>query len=220
MKKTILFQGDSITDFYRDHTVKEPNVGLGTGYVDLIASRLTCDDPEIKVYNRGVSGNRIVDMYARWEEDTMVLDFDILSIFNGINDVGFGLRLGTGASAEKYKDIYDRIIAETLERKPGISLVLCQPFVMPVDKDWPPYGNDIFRNYDTWHSAVAERGEAVRELAEKYGAVFVPLREVMEAALDRAPASHWSLDAIHPSPAGHELIARAWLSAAGHLLKK
>ncbi|MCQ2386154.1 MAG: lysophospholipase, partial [Clostridia bacterium] len=70
MKKTILFQGDSITDFGRSRSVKEPNRDLGTGYVNLIASRLTCDNPEISVYNRGVSGNRIVDMYARWEEDT------------------------------------------------------------------------------------------------------------------------------------------------------
>ena len=149
----------------------------------------------------------------------MCLDFDILSIFNGVNDVGFGMRHGTGASAKKFGRIYDELIEETLERKPGIDLVLCQPFVMPVDHDWPPYGNDIFQNYAAWREAIAERGEIVRELANKYGALFVPLREVMEKALERAPAAHWSVDAIHPSHAGHELIARTWLSVAGHLIK-
>ena len=100
--KTILFQGDSITDFGRDRKETRPNISLGSGYVNLIASRVLCDDPTLKIYNRGVGGNRLMDMYARWEEDTMTIDFDVLSIFNGINDIGFGLRLGTGASAAKY----------------------------------------------------------------------------------------------------------------------
>ena len=75
MKTRILFQGDSITDFGRDRKAKEANTGLGSGYVSLIAARLLADHPEMKIYNRGVSGNRILDMYARWEEDAMLLDF-------------------------------------------------------------------------------------------------------------------------------------------------
>lgn len=219
MKKTILFQGDSITDFGRERGTQDPNCGLGSGYVDLLAARLCCDDPDIRIFNRGISGNRIGDMYARWEEDTMSLDFDILSIFNGINDIGFGIRLGTGASTEEFAFMYDHLLSLTLARKPKTALVLCQPFVLPVDRDWPPYGNDIFRNFDLWHAQVVERGEVVRQMAEKYHAVFVPLREEMEKALEHAPASHWSADAVHPTPAGHELIARCWLTHAAHLLK-
>lgn len=219
MNKTILFQGDSITDFGRDRGEKRPNRGLGNGYVNMIAGRLLADNPEMKIYNRGVSGNRIMDMYARWEEDTINIDFDILSIFNGINDVGFSLRLHCGASAEKYERMYDMLIAETIERKPAFSLVLCEPFVMPVDQDWPPFGNDIFANYTLWRDTVAERGEIVKGLAKKYNAVFVPLKKVMDEAMDRAPAAFWSQDAIHPTSAGCELIARAWLDAAKDLLK-
>jgi len=219
MKTRILFQGDSITDFGRARNVTGANEGLGNGYVHLIASRLLCDNPEMKIYNRGVSGNRIMDMYARWEEDTMKLDFDVLSIFNGINDVGFGLRLQTGASAAKFEKMYDMLIEETLERKPGISLVLCQPFVMKMPKVWDKYGTDIYDNYDVWYANIAERGEIVKGLAKKYNAVFVPLREVMDNACKIAPAEHWSQDCIHPTAPGCELIARAWLDAAGHLLK-
>ena len=217
--KTILFQGDSITDFGRDRKETRPNINLGSGYVNLIASRVLCDDPSIKIYNRGIGGNRIMDMYARWEEDTMTLDFDVLSIFNGINDIGFGLRLGTGASAAKYEKMFDLLIEETLERKPGISLVLVEPFVMKADVAWDIYGKDIYENYDVWNNAIAERAASVKKLADKYNAVFVPLRSVMYDAVRRAPVEFWSADSIHPTPAGHELIARAWLDAAGHLLK-
>lgn len=219
MKTRILFQGDSITDFGRDRKCKEANAGLGNGYVQLIAARLLADHPEMKIYNRGVGGNRIMDMYARWEEDAMRLDFDVLSIFNGINDVGFGLRLHTGASAAKFEKMYDLLLEETMERKPGISLVLCEPFVMKMPKVWEAYGADIYENYDIWNAAVAERADIVRRLADKYHAVFVPLRKVMEDARALAPDEHWSQDCIHPTAAGNELIARAWLTAAAPLLK-
>ena len=218
MKTRILFQGDSITDFGRDRNAKAANTGLGSGYVSLIAARLLADHPEMKIYNRGVGGNRILDMYARWEEDAMNIDFDVLSIFNGINDVGFGLRLQSGASAAKFEKIYSLLIEETLERKPDISLVLCEPFVMKMPKVWDKFGTDIYDNYELWNSTVAERAAIVGKLAKTYNAVLVPLRSVMEAALDKAPAEHWSQDCIHPTAAGNELVARAWLEAAGHLL--
>lgn len=219
MKKSILFQGDSITDFGRNRADKAANSGLGSGYVQLIAARLLCEHPDWEIYNRGVSGNRILDMYARWEEDTMNLDFDILSIFNGINDVGFGLRLQCGASAAKYEKMYDLLIEETLERKKNISLVLCEPFVMKMPKVWDKYGTDIYDNFDVWYANVCERGEIVKKLAAKYNAIFVPLRSVMDDACKVAPAAHWSQDCIHPSAPGCELIARAWLDAAAPLLR-
>ena len=82
----ILFQGDSVTDSGRDRNPSRPNIGLGTGYVNLIASRIICDEPRYSIYNRAVSGNRIGDMYARWIEDAINIDPDILSIMNKRNE--------------------------------------------------------------------------------------------------------------------------------------
>ena len=50
MSLRILFQGDSITDCGRDRSETAPNKNLGTGYVSLIAARLLCDDPDMKIY--------------------------------------------------------------------------------------------------------------------------------------------------------------------------
>lgn len=213
----ILFQGDSVTDCGRKRESGFHSLGLGHGFVSLIASELMCNHPNIKIYNRGVNGNRIVDMYSRWEEDVINIPFDILSILNGINDIGFGIRLNCGADKEKFKFIYDRLLYETLDRKPECKIVLCEPFLVKMDSEG---SNDIFENWSTWESTLNERSEVVRELSVEYGTVFVPLRKVFADALKIAPPEHWSADAIHPTHAGHELIARAWLGATEHLINK
>lgn len=63
MAKTVLFQGDSITDAGRD---REGGWYLGHGYPALIASSLGLDCPgDYNFVNKGVGGNRILDVYAR-----------------------------------------------------------------------------------------------------------------------------------------------------------
>lgn len=219
MNLRILFQGDSITDCGRARDVKVPNKALGSGYVNLIAAKLLCDNPEMKIYNRGVGGNRIMDMYARWEEDAMALDVDVISIHNCINDIGYSLRLQVGASQEKFERVYDMLLTETKQRKPGVSLLLCDGYIFDTRFDWPPYGTDVCDNYDVWHKEVVERGEIIKGLAKKHGAIFVPFRAAMEEALTKAPSAFWSEDCIHPTVAGSEVLARTWLKAAEPILK-
>ena len=76
MSKTILFQGDSITDCGRDKN--NPNA-MGKGYPLLVNSALGTDYPNDYVfYNRGISGNRIVDLYARIKKDFINLSSKII----------------------------------------------------------------------------------------------------------------------------------------------
>ena len=216
----ILFQGDSVTDCGRARDCKIPNNGLGTGYVNLIAARLNCDRPDVEIWNRGVGGNRITDMYARWIEDTLNLDFDILSILNGINDIGFQLRLGRGANREKFAFVYDRMLQEVEESHPNAKLVLMEPFLFQCDLGPNDgNGNDIFVNYSTWYSEIRARGNIVKQLAEKHKAIFVPLADEFDALSKKFGAKQWSADCIHPMSAGHEVIARRWLECCSDLLK-
>ena len=60
---------------------------------------------------------------------------------------------------------------------------------------------------------VASRIEVVERLAQKYHLPFVNMQTVFDAACDRADAACWTGDGAHPTPAGHELIKRAWLAA-------
>ncbi len=214
---TILFQGDSLTDGGRDKSVNECNKGLGNGFVYLIAGRILCDNPGAKIYNRGVNGNRIGDMYARWQEDALNIPFNVISIMNGINDVGFGIRLNCGAGREKYKFVYDRILYETKEKNPDCDIILCEPVLI---KHVNEKENDIYENWDLWSGEISERASIVKELAEKYSALFVEFTPAIKKALEMAPAEHWSADCIHMTCAGNELLARAWLEQTEGLLKK
>ena len=96
----------------------------------------------------------------------------------------------------------------TLKELPDIGIVLLEPFVFPfgaVSEDWL--------------DEIAQRGEVVRRIANDYHAVFVPLQSVLNNALNVAPQEHWLADGVHPMPAGHQLIADAWLKAAAPLLQ-
>lgn len=93
---TILFQGDSITDTgrSRDDTCSLSTHALGSGYASMAAARLLCNraHDRLHVYNRGISGNRIVDLYSRIRCDTINLKPDLLSVLIGVNDTWHGFR--------------------------------------------------------------------------------------------------------------------------------
>ena len=213
----LLFQGDSITDGGRNKDTNTPNFGLGGGFVGLISSKLLFEHPNTEIYNKGTYGNRITDMYARWIEDTLNIQFNVISIMNGVNDVGFAIRQNRGADSQKYEFVFDRILYETRESHPNADIILCKPFLIKrvYEKE-----NDIYENWDRWNYAIEERGEIVRKLSKQYGALFIEFNTAIDDALKRAPAEHWSLDCIHLTHAGNELLARTWLNAAEPILNK
>lgn len=200
-----LFQGDSITDGNRGRST-DPNHIMGHGYAFSIASRIGADYPEkrFRFYNRGISGNKIIDLEKRWQADTLDLKPDVLSILVGVNDSSSVVYSWEPViPVEKYAETYNRLLAETLEKFPDILLVLCEPFILPVDK--------VKDNWEAYYSDLKKRQEVVRKLADRYKAVFVAFQEVFDKACDKAPADYWIWDGVHPTVAGHELMAREWL---------
>lgn len=212
MSRTILFQGDSITDCGRARIeITDPaylRSGLGPGYPYLIAARLLCDrGRDFNFYNFGISGNRVVDLYARWKADCINLRPDILSILIGVNDTWHEKARQNGVEVPRYEQFYRMLLDWTLKELPEIKLVLLEPFVFP----FGAVGED-------WIEEIDQRREVVAGIAKDYGAVFVPLQSILNNALKVAPQEHWLADGVHPMPAGHQLIADAWLKAAAPLL--
>ena len=82
MKKRILFIGDSITDCGREYNDSKD---LGNGYPLLVAKRLSTQFPTIEfdVLNKGINGNKIADLRARFDTDCLDLEPDIVSILIG-----------------------------------------------------------------------------------------------------------------------------------------
>jgi lysophospholipase L1-like esterase len=52
-------------------------------------------------------------------------------------------------------------------------------------------------------------------VAQRAGATFIALHAMFAALARRAPAAYWAADGVHPTPAGHEAIARLWMKSVG-----
>lgn len=202
----ILFQGDSITDGGR-YRQDPSNRDLGHSYAYLIAAKLGVElaAKQPHFINRGISGDRVSDLYARWNEDVLFFKPDKLSILIGVNDAWRIMNgLPTGAT-DRFESAYRHLLGETKEKLPATGLVLCEPFILNVGAP--------AENWLAWQEKLVRYQQVVRQLADEFGAVFVPLQQPLDEACAIAEAAYWLPDGVHPSAAGHALIAAEWLKA-------
>lgn len=208
MSKIILFQGDSITDCGRS---REDFSEIGKGYPMLVKAQLGFENPgEFEFQNRGISGNRIVDVYARIKSDIINLKPDYMSLLIGVNDVWH--ELGgryNGVSAEKFEKIYDMLIEEILKELPNIKIMILEPFVLEAEAT---AATEIEpERWEYFKKEVPLRAIAARRIAEKYNLSFIGLQDVFNEVCKQAPASYWLRDGVHPTPMGHWIIKNEWM---------
>lgn len=199
----ILFQGDSITDCGRCSSAD----GLGGGYVAMVRALITARQPQlmVRIANRGVGGDRTTELLARWRPDCVAIRPQVLSISIGVNDV-WRLRGQwngqTFLSAADFRTNYEQLVGQALGA--GVrTLALLSPTTIAEEND-----SELSRLLD-------ERSAIIRELATRFGAIYVPAREAFVRALTERPDVRWTADGCHPTAAGHALIAGTWLQALG-----
>lgn len=202
--KIVLF-GDSITDMGRDRTSDMGAFSFGHGYSNIIASQLLKSNPlRYEMYNRGISGDRIVDLYARIKRDVWNVQPNVLSILIGVNDVWHDLGENpNGVDIVRYEKVYRTIIEETKERLTDVKFILCEPFVLK--------GSATEEQY-TKFLKVKDYAKVVKRLAEEYSLYFLPLQKILDEAAEKFGADKFLYDGVHPSLAGAGLIADAWLN--------
>ena len=212
--KIIVFQGDSITDAGRN---KDNDNNPGFGYADMVMGELGLRHPyEFVFFNRGISGHRVVDLYARIRKDMINLKPDVLSILIGINDVWHEYNWQNGVEADRFERVYGMMIEDLKKALPDLKLMLLEPFVLPgsATESTPEYPD----RWAFFEKETALRRDAVKQLAEKYGCVFVPLQQKFDDANADAPCQgYWLRDGVHPTPAGHALIKESWLEGFAKL---
>ncbi|MBR5923175.1 MAG: SGNH/GDSL hydrolase family protein [Clostridia bacterium] len=207
--KTILFQGDSVTDAER---VRSDNRNYGYGYPLLAAAQIGFDCPgEYAIYNRGVSGDRVVDVYARIKADIINLKPDYMSILIGVNDAWHEISYANGVDAEKFEKVYGMLIEEIKEALPNIKIMILEPFCLRGSATENTEENP--NRWNMFSTEVPKRAEKAKIIANRYGLLFVPLQKLFDAAAEKTGGEYWLKDGVHPTFAGHELIAREWLRA-------
>ena len=192
---TILFQGDSVTDCGRDRD--DPD-GLGGGYPLYVSQAL----PGVNVLNRGISGNRAKDLAARWQEDCLDLNPDMVSILIGINDVWRRYDSNDPTSDAAFEASYRKILEPLRARQ--VKFLLIAPFLL-----------DVSEGVTAMREDLEGKQAVVRRLAEEYGAILLDadalFREAVEAQV--AASAHYAGDGVHPTEAGHRLLAKAILKS-------
>lgn len=199
----ILFTGDSITDAGRR---ADPNHPLGyAGYVLFTAARLTARfaSPKLEIFNRGIGGNRITDLLARFDQDLLAIKPTVVSIMIGINDTWRAFDSNNPTTTESYEADY-RTILTRIRNELKARVVLLEPFVLHVPAD-----------RHKWRADLNPRIDVVRRLALEFGADLIPLDGIFAQAATQAPPEFWAADGVHPTIPGHQLIAQAWLRNAG-----
>ena len=182
-------------------------ISIGQGYPCLIAARMGADFPEANEFiNRGISGNRIVDVYARIKADCWNHVPDLVSVLIGVNDVWHEFGGRNGVEADRFYNVYKMLVTDTKAALPASKkMILMEPFVLKASATEGAW--DLFRG------ETEKRAEAVRQIARETDQIFLPLQAMFDEAAEKMPPSYWLGDGVHPTPAGHQLIADAWIKA-------
>ncbi len=209
MAKNILFQGDSITESQR---FREYPDHMGSGFAIMVAGELGFKHPGMYNFvNRGIAGQKTSDVYGRIQADIIDEKPDFMSLLVGVNDVWHGIDYNWGDTAENYEKLLSSIIEETEAALPDVKIMIIEPFVLEADATRST--EEKPDKWETFRREVGIRAEIAKKVAEKYGLKFMPLQDKLEAAAEKTGVPFWLEDGVHPSPAGHELIAREWIKA-------
>ena len=192
----ILFQGDSITDCGRNS--EDPD-NLGDGYVNLITGMLSdrYTPYNIRCINRGISGEKIRDLSLRWDRDCIGLRPDILSILIGVNDTLI-------TPARQFEEEYRMLLKQTTKAL-NSKIILCEPFLLLED-------NSAYRD------DLNPKIEIVHKLSEEFCTILLPLDKIFRESCSLHPPEYWAPDGVHPTPAGHALIAKSWIEYVDKIL--
>ena len=180
---------------------------MGHGYAFVVNALLGSRYPErnLKFINRGISGNRVADLYGRWKEDTLNLHPDVLSILVGINDCGSTIYENAGSDPDRFEKIYQLLIDEAKEQNPDLLLVLCEPFLLPV--------GERKEHFKKWNDLMKPLQEKTRLLAERNKTIFVPLQDKFNQLCEIREPDYWVWDGVHPTVCGHQILANEWMKA-------
>jgi len=196
----VLFQGDSITDAGRN---RENDTDMGRGYAAMTAGWFSALYPEknVRFINRGTGGNRMKDLRARWQRDCLDLKPTWVSILIGINDTWRRYDSSDPTPPEAFEQDYRAILQATHDELHA-RIIILEPFMLPIPED-----------REAWREDLDPKIEVARKLAADFDAIFVPLDGLFAVAATKREMGFWLPDGVHPTHAGHALIAQAWLRA-------
>lgn len=198
--QVVLFQGDSITDWGRD---REDITSLGEGYANVIARLYRVLFPEVNVtfINKGIGGNRVIDLLGRYEEEFRSLKPDYLSILIGVNDTWRRYDNNDPTSSEEFEKTYRELLTKIREDLPECKLIMVEPFLL-----------HSVPGIENWREDLNPKILVVRKLAKEFADYYIPMDGIFaKAEVEEHTCEELAPDGVHPSGIGHRMIAEEFL---------
>ena len=206
MKKIrLIFQGDSITDAGRD---RRNYYHLGYGYPKYAAELIKKihTDTEFEFINLGISGNRTCELFDRLYSDGIALEPDVISFLIGINDIWHRDAPSCIATTDEQIALNYREILRRIKRETNAKIVMLSPYVLDAE--------DKAHMKDQLTTVLP----IIRELAEEFADVYIPLDELFEEAVKTQPhPMYYSDDGVHPNENGSKFIGECYARATKDL---
>lgn len=193
--QTCLFLGDSITD--AGHSFDPAN--LGNGYVSLLSQKVQLRN--CCLTNRGHDGFTIEQVWRMLNRDGIENTWDLITLLIGVNDIPVEVYTQHQRIPGEFIDYYEKIL-QFLTENTHARLILIEPFLF-----------DTPQEYQNWHPYIETESQIIKMLADKYGARFLPADRILRKAAWEQGAERITLDGIHLTPTGNNILADLWLDA-------
>lgn len=203
----LLFFGDSLTDMSHSRNKNDTSAyAYGIGYVFHIASELHLKYPhQYEVLNRGIGGNRVIDLLHRVKKDVIEEKPDVLTILIGVNEILMHVSFPAFVPItplEKFNEQYDSLIKEIKESLPNTRIIIMEPFVLP--------GEGVKKHFDRF-SEFYKYQDIVKELTKKHNIEYISLQKKLNDMVSTHGIEPLLFDGVHTNPAGAKLLADEWL---------
>ena len=200
----LLFFGDSLTDMYRNFDKNiDMSTSYGTGFVFDIAAQLMYEKPGYyKIINRGVGGNKVTDLFARYQDDVINENPDVLTILIGVNDVWHEIATKSGTPIDVFEETYIKMVTDIKKKLPKTKIIIMEPFFTKGAAT-----DGAFKRFEE----IYDYAEVVKKISKKTNCVFIPLQQSFNELIKNGGETQVLFDGLHTNPGGAHLIATKWL---------
>lgn len=202
----ILFQGDSITDWGRDYN---DFYSVGWGYARFASEYIKemFPEKELEFLNRGIGGNKVIDLVNRMDHDIIELQPDFVSILIGINDVWAHEGDRNWMPDNEFEAQY-RTVLDAIKEKTNAKIMLIEPFLIPVS-DKLHFREDL-----------APKIEIIRKLAREYACAYLPTDGLLNSAFIGDDPISYAEDGVHPTEKCAKFIGKMYAEFAREAISK
>lgn len=190
----VLFQGDSVTDCYRD---RNDELSLGNSYVKDVAKYL--NKFNIKTVNKAIAGNKVNDLINRFDNDFKNIKPDYIFILIGVNDTWHNYP--NQKQTTVFEEEYDYLLSK-IKQEINVPVIILEPFIIGYNKEITCMKNDLNNKIDS-----------IKKLSKKYNYLYLSFENDFNNILTEENYLDYTIEGIHLLEKGYEIISNKIISS-------